>query len=188
MNGGESWHSINTGLIGMISRIWALTIDPVTPTTLYAGTDDGVFKSTDGGENWRAVNTGIPNDAGAYALSIDPITPTTLYAAIGGLDLPNDSGLFKSTDGGGNWVKLNTAMIGTRVTTLVIDPATPAILYAGTDRKGIFKSADGGENWFAVNAGLNGSWVYALLIDPMTPATLYVGTNGQGVFALQLIK
>src|SRR5438105_1975446 len=32
----------------------ALAIDPQTPTTLYAGTLNGVFKSTDGGASWTA--------------------------------------------------------------------------------------------------------------------------------------
>jgi hypothetical protein len=38
--------------------IYTLAIDPKTPTTLYAGIDDGgVFKSTDGGRSWSAVTT-----------------------------------------------------------------------------------------------------------------------------------
>ncbi len=40
--------------------IYALAIDPATPSTLYAGTDGGgVFKSTNGGGNWSAFNTGL---------------------------------------------------------------------------------------------------------------------------------
>ena len=59
--------------------IRALAIDPATPTTLYAGTYGGVFKSTDGGGSWSAVNTGLTNTE-VSALAIDPATPTTLYA------------------------------------------------------------------------------------------------------------
>jgi hypothetical protein len=37
-----------------------LAINPVTPSTLYAGTGGGgVFESTDGGASWIAVNTGL---------------------------------------------------------------------------------------------------------------------------------
>ena len=44
--------------------VYALAIDPLTPTTLYAGTyGGGVFKSTDGGASWSAVNTGLTNSA-----------------------------------------------------------------------------------------------------------------------------
>jgi Divergent InlB B-repeat domain len=61
-------------------HITALAIDPLTPTTLYAGTEgSGVFQSTDGGSSWRAVNAGLTNPF-VTALAIDPLTPTTLYA------------------------------------------------------------------------------------------------------------
>jgi hypothetical protein len=60
-------------------NVSALAIDPGTPTTLYAGTDVGVFKSTTGGDSWTAVNEGLTNSF-VLALAIDPITPTTLYA------------------------------------------------------------------------------------------------------------
>ena len=71
----------------------ALAIDPSAPATLYAGTDSGVFKSTNAGGNWTAINTGLTNTC-VLALVIDPSAPATLYAGTLG-------GVFKSTDGGG---------------------------------------------------------------------------------------
>jgi len=65
-------------------RIYTLAIDPVTPTTLYAGTwGGGVFKSANGGGNWTAVKTGLTNTY-VQALVIDPATPATLYAGMEG--------------------------------------------------------------------------------------------------------
>src|SRR5215813_8952055 len=73
----------------------ALAIDPVMPSTLYAGTlGAGVFKSMDGGATWRG--TGLTNGT-VFALAIDPTTSTTLYAAMG------YAGVFTSTDGGVTW-------------------------------------------------------------------------------------
>jgi photosystem II stability/assembly factor-like uncharacterized protein len=84
-DGGENWKAVNNGLTNIDVR--ALAIDPLTPTTLYAGTwGGGVFKSTDGGENWGAVNMGLVN-LYVFALAIDPVTPTTIYAG-------TDSGVF----------------------------------------------------------------------------------------------
>src|SRR5688572_1798880 len=75
----------SAGLEGL--NIFALAIDPVTPTTLYAGTLDpagtgrgGVYKSTNGGASWTAINTGLGRFPAVHALAIDPVTPTTLYA------------------------------------------------------------------------------------------------------------
>ena len=148
--------------------IWALAIDPDTPTTLYAGTDrGGVFKSTNRGTSWSAVNTGLTSTCAA--LAIDPTTPTTLYAGGGG-------NVFKSTDGGNNWSGTECGSAGE----LAIDPATPTTLYAG-GAGGVFKSTNGGINWSAVNTGLTYSWVSPLAIDPATPTTLYAGTF-DGVF------
>ena len=154
-----SWHG--TG------NITALAIDPVTPTTLYAGTSDrGVFKTTDGGATWSG--TGLTNIAG-WPLAIDPRTPTTLYAG-------THSGLFKSTDGGASWLAINTGLPNPYVADLAIDPQTPATLYALVPDAGVFKSTDGGGTW---NLVLRNEWFWDttifqdLAIDPQNPATLY---------------
>ena len=56
--GGGVWNPAITSLTA--TRVQALAIDPVTRTTLYAGTGDGgVFKSTDGGGVWSAANTSL---------------------------------------------------------------------------------------------------------------------------------
>jgi hypothetical protein len=65
-------------------------------------------------------------------LAIDPATPATLYAGTSG------DGVFKSTNGGGNWTAANTGLTNTDVNTLAIDPATPTTLYAGTHGGGVF--------------------------------------------------
>ena len=115
-----------------------------------------------------------PEGGTIIALAIDPVTPATLYAGTSG-------GVFKSTNGGGNWSAVNTGLTDTYVCALAIDPATPATLYAGTLGGGVFKSTNGGGDWSAVNTGLTNTCVYALAIDPVTPAILYAGTEG-GVF------
>ena len=41
-----SWIALNAGLT--TPYVQALAVDPQTPTTIYAGTNGGIFKSTDG--------------------------------------------------------------------------------------------------------------------------------------------
>ncbi len=77
------------------------------------------------------------------------------------------------------------------ILSLVVDPATPSTLYAGTVRAGVFKSTDAGANWRPMNAGLLDRFdlpaleVSKLAIDPVTPETLYAGVSGHagGVLA-----
>jgi hypothetical protein len=72
---------MNTGLTQ--TDVWALIIDPDTPTTVYAGTHAGIFKSVNGAGSWTPVNTGLSNTF-VNALAIDPSTPATVYAGTNG--------------------------------------------------------------------------------------------------------
>jgi hypothetical protein len=128
---------------------------------------------------WRGIG---PWAATILALAIDPATPTTIYAGAGGTYGLDGGGVYKSTNGGGNWIVVNTGMaihdgLDPYILSLAIDQATPSTLYAGTNTHGIFKSTNGGENWHAVNSGLTTYYpFYALAIDPAMPATLYAAT------------
>ena len=51
----------------------ALQIEPATPNTMYAGTDVGVYRTTDGGVNWLLFNDGMPNVA-VYDLKLQATT------------------------------------------------------------------------------------------------------------------
>lgn len=162
-NGGGNWHEVNTGLTEVLS----LAIDPLMPSTIYAGTyNNGVYKSMDGGRNWDKVNIGIANER-INVLIINPLTPTTLYAGTA-------NGVFKSTNGGLNWNAANESPANTHILFMAIDPITPDTLFAGTGNSGVLKSSDGGVSWSLVNTNLPGSQVSLLAIDPISPSTVYV--------------
>src|SRR5438477_10530431 len=108
------------------STVNFLVVDPSAPSTLYAGTGGGVFKTTDGGASWTAINTGLTSAfLTVYALAVDPSKPGTLYAGTNGL------GIFKTTDGGASWTAANTGLIAPWVSALALDSAL-GTLYAGT--------------------------------------------------------
>jgi hypothetical protein len=73
LDGGATWQAADAGLDNHI--VTTLVIDPLTSTTLYAGTfDNGVFRSLDGGATWQAVNTGLTH-LGVNTLAVHPRTP-----------------------------------------------------------------------------------------------------------------
>jgi photosystem II stability/assembly factor-like uncharacterized protein len=51
----------------------SLQIDPTTATTMYVGTDIGVFRTTNGGASWVSFNNGLPNTA-VYDLQLQATT------------------------------------------------------------------------------------------------------------------
>jgi photosystem II stability/assembly factor-like uncharacterized protein len=105
------------------------------------------------GSNFPADNTGNAVDLFAddaiNVIIVDPANSNVLYLAAGG-------GLFRSTDGGRNWLQGTTSGIITGITearSLVLDTTSPAanrILYAGISFEGVFQSTDGGQNWHKI--------------------------------------
>src|SRR5262249_42350341 len=89
VDGGATWKPSGAGLPDVDAKtnlnkttVRSLIIDSKTPTTLYAATSSGVFKSADSGMNWSANNAGLASNLIA-ALAIDPIDPKKIYAGIG---------------------------------------------------------------------------------------------------------
>ena len=80
---GVSWSPVNSGLTdtlqayGVGTSVGAIVIDPVTSATLYAGTDLGVFKSTDGGANWSLIGQFPRNPLSSVSLSPTQVTGGT---------------------------------------------------------------------------------------------------------------
>ncbi len=66
--GTVTWTAIDGSGIPDVS-VNAFVIDPLSSSHLYAGTDRGVFNSTDGGANWSLYGTGLP-DVAVFDLAI----------------------------------------------------------------------------------------------------------------------
>jgi photosystem II stability/assembly factor-like uncharacterized protein len=177
-NGGKDWETLGLAAGLPNATYWCVTVDPQTPTTVYAVSDSaGALKSTDSGASWKAVNNGL--DTLAKYLVIDPSTPSTLYTGTW-------VGVYKSIDGGANWTPINKGLTyGSHVTAyinvLAIDPQAPNTLYAGTYDGGVFITTDGGKAWSAASQNLGNLTIHALVIDPLHPAVLYAGTK-KGVY------
>jgi len=74
LNGGTvNWTAIDGSGLNSIPdlSVNAFVIDPANTAHLYAGTDRGVFISTDGGATWNLYGTGLP-DVAVFDLAISP--------------------------------------------------------------------------------------------------------------------
>ena len=77
MNGGD-WQSIANGLPEN-PQVRALAIHPNSPSTVYAGTQSGVYRSDDRGENWEALESPRPG-MDVWSLAFHPNQPNVLFA------------------------------------------------------------------------------------------------------------
>lgn len=183
-NGGQSFGLKNNGLQQQI--INAVAIDPITPTTVYAGAQS-IYKSVNGGESWTRISDVFGIQANFFRkLAIDPVTPTTVYVG-------TDRGVFKTTNGGTTWSSANNGLNPVAATSnpnilaLAIAPGNPAILFAGVQNgvSSAYKTTNGGASWQASGNGLrfeiNGFnsllTLTALAISPANPAVVYAGSS-----------
>jgi photosystem II stability/assembly factor-like uncharacterized protein len=180
--------------------VYAVAVDPVNTNNVYAGTTDGVYKSTDGGESWAPSNNGIPvanvNDVvTVLALAIDPQNSNIIYAGVNQAGNSNPATqLFKSINGGGTWASTGLPEVQSGVMAIALDPTSVGIpgsqrtLYVGATGSsdnitiGVYKSTNGGLSFVQINNGLGNKDIRALAIVRGSPNIVYAGTAFGGVF------
>jgi len=176
-NAGSTWTQIGLEQSGIITE---LVTHPTDQTILYAATlgnpyekttERGVYKSLDGGTTWNNILF-LSDSSGVMDLVMDPSNPDVLYASgFNRINLPYnskvsgpESQIFKTIDGGTNWVQLTNGLPNTEESRigLAISATNTNILYAiyvaanGLDVLDVYKSTDSGLNWVGLNATLNG--------------------------------
>ncbi len=192
-DGGKSFKNVG---LGDSEHIGMIAIDPRDPRVVYAaamgplwrsGGDRGIYKSTDGGGSWSRV-LNVSDDTGFNEVHMDPRNPDVLYAAAyqrrrhvwtlinGG----PESGLFKSTDAGRSWRRVESGLPGGdkgRIG-MAVSPAEPDVLYAiveAAEGGGVFRSTNRGETWEKRSGYMTSSPQYynELVADPKDRDRVY---------------
>jgi photosystem II stability/assembly factor-like uncharacterized protein len=153
-DGGSQWQYLSDTWSSQ--AISCITVDPNHANRVYVGTgmdgnpayEVGLFRSTDSGATW--ANSGDFAGTFVRAIAVDTHDPTgqTLYVGTG---LSNNSGLWKSIDGGAHWTAVNPPPIAygsNGVHDVVIDPrrSFDVALYIADDA-GVWSTTDSGSSW-----------------------------------------
>lgn len=206
-NAGASWFPVSDDDFGS-SSVGALAVAESDPNVVVAGMGespfrniassqgDGVYKSTDAGKNWSKI--GFENVRQIGEIRIHPSDPDTIWvAAQGNAYAPSDdTGVYKSTDGGNTWRRVLTPPNATTgVVDLALDMANPRMLYAalwdnqrtawslrsGGDGSGIWRSMDGGESWTRLADGLpEGMGKIGVAASPAQPGRVWAIIEAEG--------
>ena len=150
----------------------------------FAGSHGWVARSGDGGSTWQELSV-VHVISDVTSILVDPVVTQTLFLGSCTIhpywNLGSQSGIYKSTDGGGTWGPANTGLTHRCVRDLVMHPVDHELLLAAVNDPapgavGVFRSTDGGESWSPSNDGLDTSRVLELAFDPLTPSTVYAAT------------
>jgi len=202
-NGGGNWTLVNNGITESNIGIQALLVHPTDPNIawvcVFDGVSDavnGIYKTIDGGANWFPIINGIGTIKNFLALAMSPIDPNTIYLGssfmVTGSTGP--SAIYKSTDGGANWVLSSNGLPTdpteiNPVRTLNVSSANPNVVTAGlfmntaTLLGGFYVSTDAGANWVQKHNGLpslTGLLIRSAAIRPLFDNQFFVGLDGGG--------
>lgn len=148
-DGGEWEH-----VLGNV-QAFTVFVHPDNPETVFAGTNDGVWRSTDRGATFK--RTDFPDlRKDVWCFMTDCRDPRRMLAGASPIDV------YRSDDGGRSWRKLPTPAIGThckgpfasRVMRLAQNPRKPDEIFAALEINGVMRSNDGGESWTDCSDGL----------------------------------
>ncbi len=172
VDGGATW--VHVGLSD-VQQVGRLVVHPTDPDIVFVagmghpyGPNDerGVFRTTNGGRTWEKVLF-VDINTGAAQVELDASDPRTVYATLwehregpwenGSFSGPN-SGVYKSSDGGTTWRKLQTGLpasdrsMGRPI--VAVAPSASRRVYALIStqaERGVYRSDDGGDSWMQVS-------------------------------------
>ena len=178
----------NIGSAAMSGRIAAVAAVQEGPRlTVYVGAaSGGVWKSVNGGTTFKPVFDKQPVQS-IGAITIDPKNPKVIWVGTGEAWTRNSvsigDGIYKSVDGGDNWVNVGLPE-SERIAKILVDPTesntvyacVPGKLWSDSDQRGLYKTTDGGKAWVKVLKGANASTGCSMAsLDPQNPKTIYAG-------------
>lgn len=171
-DGGATWLT-STGLAGI--RVYAIAIDPATPSRLFVATAMGVYVSNDSGATWAKVTD--PTGSGVatidmWSIAIDPTQPQVIYA--GGTW---EGQMFRSTDGGATWSRRGNGLFASGIRWIAPRPGVSGDVLAATTHT-MFRTTDGGANWATSATGIRGASISSI----QSGTKLRIGLFDGGVY------
>ncbi|MCG8349018.1 MAG: hypothetical protein MI924_14705 [Chloroflexales bacterium] len=174
-DGGRRWLLNNFGLQNFTILCLNAATDWTHRETAFAGTLDGIYRSSGGGRAWKP--------SGLDGMAVQAVAASPDFAASGLVIAGTDSaGLYRSTDGGRNWSPIGSEMEhATAINALICYEYAEGVCWlAGANEGQIWRSTDTGLTWDLVR---DGEAAVVALAPSRTPQieTVYAGLIDAGL-------
>ena len=153
--------------------------------TLFAGTESGLYRSTNGGRAWREVAF-PPDRAPVLSLALSPA-----FDADGVLFAGTESaGLFRSDDRGKTWMQAGQRLVDATINGIILSPQFPSkstILTVLPNR--LLLSEDCGQTWISLKTDAGSACHFTSAAAPSgleAGSPLLVGTLSQNVLVSEV--
>src|SRR6266566_3402853 len=143
---------------GRVTAIAVPTTAEPRPKTFYIGSaGGGVWKTANEGVTWQSVSSGLGSET-VGDLAVAPSDTNIVWVGTGEKNSLRSQywgdGVYKSTDGGRNWIKMGLAD-SRAIGRIVIHPTGPDTVYVAAlghlwganNERGVYKTTDGGKTW-----------------------------------------
>jgi photosystem II stability/assembly factor-like uncharacterized protein len=168
---GATWHDASSGLRRKYTA--ALRVDSRRAGLLLAGTEQGIFRSTDGGTSWRLAGA-----AGIQVLHIEQSPHDACYW----LASTEGGGLFDSTDCGVSFESNGNLGVGRNLYDIGFDPAAANRIAVAGWGTGVAITEDRGKTWQLRNSGLSATTVWSVAFDPAQPGRIYTSVHEEAIY------
>jgi len=183
-DGGASWQKSLDWTYGQLRGVQDIKINPLRSSTVLAATSEGLLRSWDEGATWHTIH----NKRMAVDIEMDPADTSRIFVTHGSLEDQDVSGIYRSINGGANFVKLTSGLPGTfsGKTLLTICPTQTNVLYASVGeafvQNGLYKTTNGGNSWTIVStedvSKYQGWYSHDVAVHPSDPNTfVWVGID-----------
>ena len=162
-----TWECTSKGLSGY--GINTIAVAPESSLFLFAGTDDGIFKTVDGAASWSPVTRTL-RSIPVLVLEPHPVIRHRIYAG-------GKQGLYISTNNGAGWVQAKPFNESYNMHSLTFSGRNAGILYAPAEGHGIVRSTDGGFSWNTIPTGLPADGIACITTVPENDNTVFAWTN-----------
>ncbi|MBA2378652.1 MAG: hypothetical protein H0V76_03650, partial [Blastocatellia bacterium] len=137
---------------------------------IFAGTDNGLFRTTDVTKGWQKVNLGEEINSNIFVVYSTPVQPGTIWLGT------MTSGVLVSRDNGRTWDKMDVAPRGIPITAITIDTKRPNNIYVGTTQS-LYLSRDGGRRWTRRGGGLPLGKYTSILVNPDNTDEIFAASS-----------